>query len=62
MLEPALEEQVGLLNAEQILRLAKLYGRWERQLRVKARIMLTDAKPIKLDPLRRLPKRVVRGN
>ena len=57
VLEPDLQEQAELLTATQRRSLAKIYRRWARQLEVSAKIMETDEKPPKRDPLKPLPRR-----
>lgn len=56
-LEPALEERTALMNAAQCRALARVYARWARQLRVKAKILELDRQPVRRPPLRPLPAR-----
>src|SRR5437867_1591492 len=50
IVEPQLEENVGDLNADQRLNVARKLERWAHQLRVSAVIMEADAIPNSVDP------------
>jgi hypothetical protein len=59
-LEPELEEIAGGMSAAQCMEMARIYERWARQLRVKARIMMASDSPVsrpahRPPPRRRLP-------
>ena len=53
-LEPELEAFAADFNAQQCRNVARLYARWARQLRVKARILERDSQPVPPPPLRPL--------
>lgn len=44
-LEPQLEERAALWNPAKRVRMARIFERWARQLRVSARIISGDAEP-----------------
>lgn len=60
-LEPELESLAGTFGAAQSEELARLYERWARQLRVKAKILRADAARVRRPSLKRLaaPKLVL---
>ncbi len=56
-LEPALEQEAALWTPEKDLEMAKMFERWARQLRVRAKIVFLDRR----SPQRRSTLKFLRG-
>jgi hypothetical protein len=56
-LEPALEKISALWTEEKALRMACVFDRWARQLRMKVQFARADRNPPRRPPLRPLPRR-----
>jgi len=62
-LEPQLEERAALWSPAKRVRMARIFERWARQLRVSARIIACDAEPRRHpQELQHLPRRKLELN